>query len=85
MADDFLHNSPGLDSPADDAAAVTPHDTNDLDHVSRALWIGTAGNVSVVTKNGSTVTFPNASGWMPIRASRVRATGTTATDIVAVW
>jgi hypothetical protein len=64
---------------------VTPHDTNELTVVTRALWVGTAGDLKVTMASGDVVTFPGASGWMPIRARQVFSTGTTAADIVAVW
>lgn len=85
MADSHLNNGPGLESPCERAAAVTPADGADLANTSRALWIGTAGDVKVTTKQGDTVTFVGATGWMPIRAARVWSTGTTASNILAVW
>ncbi|WP_026782964.1 spike base protein, RCAP_Rcc01079 family [Pleomorphomonas koreensis] len=85
MADTFSGHSNGLGSPAAQAAAVTPSDSTDLANASRALYVGTAGNLTIVTVGGSTVTLIGASGWMPVRVARVLATGTTASDIVAVW
>ena len=72
--------------PAENAIAVTPSDSVDLTGAPcRALYIGTGGNLSVII-GGATVTFSNvAGGILPIRASRVRATGTTATNIVALY
>ena len=72
--------------PASSAVAVTPSDTVDLASVSRALWIGAGGNVEVIMKDGQDVTFVGVPiGWMPLRVSRVKAAGTTAGSIVAVW
>lgn len=72
--------------PAVDAVAVTPSDSTDLTNVSRALWVGGAGNISVIMLSGSTVTFSNIGGGtlLPIRVSRVRSTGTTATSILSL-
>ena len=77
---------PNDDLPASDAIAVTPHDTTELDTVCRALYVGGAGNVSVVM-NGTVVTFAGvgAGQILPIRTSLVRATLTTATSIVALY
>ena len=83
--DDFAQNAAGLSSPFEHAAAVSPSDAADLDHLSRALFIGGEGDVAVVTKGGEEVTFVAARGWLPGRIARVKATGTTATGIVAVW
>lgn len=87
MADDFASHAAGLGSPAGHAAAVTPHDTNDLATSSRSLYVGTAGHVAVITVGGETVTFSNvpAGGVVPVRAKRVLVTGTTASNIVAMW
>lgn len=64
--------------------AVTPSDDDDLQAGLRGLYIGGAGNVSVVTPGGQTVTLTGlaAGMWHPIRVSRVRSTGTTATAIL---
>ena len=72
--------------PVVDAIAVTPSDSTDLVNVSRALWIGSAGNVSVVMLSGATATFTGvpAGSLLPIRVSRVRATLTTAGNILAL-
>ena len=87
MSDPFSSYLPGLDSPADDAAAVTPSNTVDLATVARSLYVGGAGNVSLVTARGTTVTFTAvpAGSILPVRCRRVRVTGTTATAIVALW
>lgn len=77
----------GLDSPGLGGETVTPSDTQDLTNVSRGLWVGAAGDVAVILLSGSTVTLVGvtAGTLIPIRASRVLATGTTATSIVALW
>lgn len=49
------------------------------------LWIGGAGNVSIVTNAGDTVTHAVPVGLFPVGGSRVRGTGTTATNIVALY
>ena len=87
MADLFSTFATGLDSPADHAAAVTPHDTNELATVSRYLWVGGAGNVKLTTVGGDTVTFTSvaAGTLLRVRAKVVFATLTTATLIVALW
>jgi len=76
-----------LSAPARDAAAVIPNDATDLAVTSRALFIGQAGDVSVVMLGGQTITFAGlaAGTLLPVRVSRVKATGTTAGSIVALW
>lgn len=73
-------------SPAIQSVAVTPHATNGF-AVCRALYIGVGGDVVPVMENGGTATFKNAQSGsiIPVRCIRVNATGTTATDIVALY
>lgn len=86
MADRFDTLSSGLEAPASHAFGVTPNDGTDLPEVTRALYVGGAGDVAVITKQGDTVTFHGlpAGSILPVRLSRVLATGTTATNIVGV-
>lgn len=68
------------------AFAVTPHDTNLLDVATRGIYIGTAGTIRVLhEKDSAPVTYPvTISGAIyPWAVTRVYATGTTATDIIA--
>ncbi len=86
MADDFKDVSPMLDSPAENAVAVTPSDSVELVFVTRALWVGVLGNVSVEMKgSGSAVVHKGVQGRLDVRCTRVYDTGTTATFIVAWW
>lgn len=73
------------ESPAVGAVAVSPSDTVDLAVPARALYVGGAGNLTVVMSNGDVVTFAEASGWCPLSVRRVNATSTTATGIVALY
>ena len=74
-------------APAEGAVAVTPSDSTDLTYMARALYIGGAGNVNVDVADGTTVVFAGlaAGTILPVRVKRVRATSTTATNIVALY
>lgn len=74
------------DAPATSVEVVTPSDTVDLIYTPRMLYIGGAGNLSVITTGGQTVSFAAVpvGTILPLRVSRVRATGTTATAILAL-
>ena len=76
-----------LESPAIGHVAVTPSDSDDLAQTSRSLYIGTAGNISVVAKDGTDVIYANvpAGTILPVRATRVNSTGTTAGSIVSMY
>lgn len=86
MADDFAGLATALDSPARDASAVTPSDSQPLAAVSRALYVGGSGALAVEMLSGATVTLAEAQAGMiyPLRVRRVLATGTTASGIVAL-
>jgi hypothetical protein len=51
------------------------------------LYIGGAGNVRVLTEGGNDVTFNGtlAGSYFPIQVLKVFASGTTATNIIAIW
>lgn len=87
MSDDFSTFRESLDSPAGNAAAITPSNTTNLTKVTRGIYIGVAGTVRVITAAGQTVSFVGAAAGtvIPVRAARVTATGTTATNLVALW
>lgn len=74
-------------SPARAASAVAPSDTTPLPKVSRAIYIGQGGDVSVTMVDGDQVTFEAvpAGAVLPIRVSGVNATGTSATAILSLW
>ncbi len=76
-----------LGDPAEDALPVTPNDGADLsDGVCQALVIGTAGNLSVITREGVQRDLLGVpAGVLPLQVRRVRATGTTATGITALY
>jgi hypothetical protein len=78
------------------AAAVTPSDTVTIPSISAAdgkgnngcvLYVGVAGDVKVTTAGGDDVTFTGilAGSFIPVQVVKVFATGTTATNIVALW
>jgi hypothetical protein len=73
--------------PARNAVAVTPNDGTDLTNVSRGIIAGSTGNISVnMSGSGSAVVIAVVAGQLyPIAVSRILATGTSATGIVAIW
>lgn len=72
---------------ATEGVSVTPSDSADLSiGFCRGILVGTAGSLSVIGTSGGTINFPTLIAGVihPICATRIRATGTTATGIVAV-
>ena len=67
------------------AGAITPSDSENLPTPS-VVYVGTGGNVAVTTPQGDQVTFANlpTGSIIPVQVLRVRATGTTATNLVRI-
>jgi len=65
--------------------AVTPSDSTTTATPPNALWIGTGGDVRAMV-GGVALTYKNvpSGSVLPIRPTRIYATGTTATDMVAM-
>jgi hypothetical protein len=74
-------------NPAGYAAVVVPSDVTIFDSPTRALYIGTAGNIAVRMFHGqNTLTILGVvAGILPLRVDKVMATGTTAAQITALW
>ena len=75
--------------PAGFAVAVSPSDTVALDFITRGIYVGGTGDLTIVPYGGvlaGPVTFKNvqAGSLLPLKASYIMNTGTTATFIVAV-
>lgn len=86
MPDRYKTFAQSLTSPIVDGFAVTPSDGTDLPETTRALYVGGGGAVSCVLAGGTTLTFAGLlpGTVLPVRARRVRATGTTATSILGL-
>jgi len=69
------------------AAAITPSDTASSDDPTRAIYVGGAGNLRVDMVSGGTVTFVGlmAGTVLPVQVTRIYATSTTATNLLALY
>lgn len=69
------------------ATTVTPSDANLLGNTTTGIFVGGAGNLSVVMSDNTTVTLTGvtAGTFLPISVQQIKATGTTATNIVAFY
>ena len=89
MTDLYAGSGQDLLGPASNAEVVTPSDTIALPFASKRLWIGSAGNVALITVGGSTVTYSAvpAGTYLQVRTNQVKATGTTtaANTIIAEY
>ena len=87
MSDPFSNRADSVTAPAARARTVTPHDSNALPEVPKALYVGSGGTITMRGSGDSSdsvwANVPSGTV-IPFRASHVRATGTTAADILAL-
>ncbi len=92
--------NPGPYGPHTRAVPITPADNVDLPMMARRIWVGNAGNIALLPRDntfnpavpggpgntqGAVVVFENVPvGFFDMWARQVWATGTTATNLVAV-
>ena len=84
--DNFSRQQTLTGDPATNAVLITPNDSTDLVAVTRAVYIGTTGNMKVTMQDSGTVLFTGipAGTTLPIRVSRIWSTTTTASTIIAL-
>ena len=86
MQDRFETINPGLDSPSSHGFSVVPHDSTDFAEVTRAIYVGNGGTISLVMMSGAVLQLSGVSGGslLPLRVRRINATGTTASGLVGL-
>ena len=85
--DQYANAANSLIAPSADCFAIVPDDTQELAKASKAIYIGTGGNVVLKAVDSEDfVTFRNivSGSILDIRVRAIRATGTTAQDIVGL-
>jgi hypothetical protein len=87
MSDAFALNADVVFAPARRVRAVSPDNDNDLAlGPCKALYISVAGTLSIIAADDTdAVSLTVQAGVLPVRVRRVRATGTAATGIVALY
>lgn len=84
LIDDYTGQE-SLDSPAEEWPTITPHDSNKLEFLPKAIMAGGAGNIVMIDKAGNTATVAFAAGEIKrLRPAVIKATSTTATPIYAL-
>lgn len=86
MPDSFANVQTSLSGPASSGFAITPHDAADLPETTRAIYVGSGGDLCLRMLTGETLTFVGISpaSLLPVRATRILATGTTAGNLVGL-
>ena len=87
IVDSFSNQKTYTSDPLTSAVVVSPSDSADLSYTTRAVYIGTTGNMKVTMQDSGTVLFTGipAGTTLPIRVSRIWSTTTTASTILALW
>ena len=86
MADRFQNFSDSPVAPATAPFPILPSDSAELPLATKGIYVGTGGDVTLRGINAAAdVTYRNLpdASYIAVRASHVRATGTTATNLIA--
>jgi len=85
--DPFRHSVDSPMTPAEACFPISPDDDADLPRATKAIYVGEGGDVTLVSvRSTAPVTFRNLpSGFiLDVRVRAVRASGTTAREIVGL-
>jgi hypothetical protein len=86
--DTFANFQGGLQAPPTNSFVITPSDTLELPFVTRAVYVGAAGDITLrlAGDTGSHIIKAVAVGTtLPIRARQIYATGTVASQLVGLY
>lgn len=85
MADKYQGTADTIIGPSRKCFDIVPSDTIALSEVPKGIYVGTGGNITGRLVDDTTDhTWKNlGSGFLPLRFAFIRATGTTATDLIA--
>jgi len=69
------------------SVSITPDDSNNLAITGAIIFVGTGGDLEVTTMSGDTVIYKNLPDayTLAVQVKRVKATNTTATDLIAQY
>lgn len=87
MQDPFASASDSLIAPAREAFPITPEDDTNISRATKAIYVGSSGDIVLRAIGSDTdVIFRNvvAGSVLAIRLRAVRATGTTASDLIGL-
>jgi hypothetical protein len=87
LNDPFANTLESVVAPAADCFVITPNDTDDLAKATKAIFVGTGGDVVLRSVSGAAdVTFRNLpdGSILDVRVRAIRASGTSAANIVGL-
>lgn len=76
------------ESPARGAVAITPNDSTELASIPKALYVGNGGTIvgqAVGSNTDISFTGVPTGAILPVQFKLIKATGTTATNIVGLY
>lgn len=79
-------SSSNISGPALDGFVITPSNTVNFNTMARGIYVGGAGDIGLVTSQGTVLTFIGltAGSILPIVCIRVNITNTTATSLIGL-
>ena len=87
LQDPFQSQLDTATAPAQNCFVITPNDAQDLSYVTKGIYVGEGGNVSILALRGETpVIFTNvpSGAILDVRAKKILATNTTAANIIGL-
>jgi hypothetical protein len=86
MSDRFTSHAPSLTAPASSGFSIAPDDATMLSETTRALYVDSGGSLAVEMASGAVLTFDAVAdgALLPLRVSRVLASGTSAGGIIGL-
>jgi hypothetical protein len=86
--DNFVNFQSGLQSPPRNTFVIVPSDTTELPFVTRAVYVGAAGDITLRlagdTGSQSIKAVP-VGAMLPLRVRQIYATGTGASQLVGLY
>lgn len=85
MPDSFSSHGDTAIAPARAPFSIAPHNSNELPAIPKAIYVGTGGDITLRGVDGAAdVVYKNVTSgsYLMVRARFVRATGTTAADLI---
>lgn len=85
--DPFANTLESVVAPASDCFPIAPNDSSDVPKATKALFVGTGGDIVLRSVSGAAdVTFRNLpdGSILDVRVRAVRATGTSASNLVGL-
>ena len=87
LHDKFENSVDSVTAPASECFSITPSDTNELAVATKAIYIGSGGDLAVIAVGSDTpVTFRDTitGSILDIRVRQVLVTGTTAQELIGL-